>query len=62
MKLSNAEILLKAAEFLADENLVWSSDFEAVRLPLSAMLRAEASNNFTSPFARQIAEKVLADA
>jgi hypothetical protein len=32
--------LLRASDFLADNNLVWSDDLESIRKPLSATLRA----------------------
>jgi len=56
------DLLLQAADFLATDSLVWSDDFEAIRLPLSALLRSEASQEFGSFFARQIANRLMAEA
>lgn len=60
--LSDKALLLQAADLLADDKLVWSDDLEVIRVPLSALLRTEASQNFGSVFARQIATRLMAEA
>ena len=52
--------LLTAAQLLRDSNLVWSSDFEAVRVDLASWLSAEA--DFITahrPAAVRVANQIL---
>ena len=56
------KVLLEAADLL-DSNLVWSDDFEQIRLSLGLWLRAESvKGEQASMFAGLIAEKLVADA
>jgi hypothetical protein len=46
---SDREAVHRAYELLKDDNLVWSSDFEAIRQDLVLVLRSEARQQFPSP-------------
>lgn len=49
-----------AAQFLRDENLVWSRDFDNIRKPLAAWLGAEKMRGIhADPNAREIARQLL---
>jgi len=45
---ANYQLLSDAVHLLDDENLVWSSDFELIRQPLSAWLATEARHAWKS--------------
>ena len=52
--------LLSAAQLLRDSNLVWSSDFEAIRIDLASWLSAEADfHTAHRPLAVRVANQVL---
>ena len=60
---SNYKILAKAVEVLADENLVWSDDFESIREPLAVWLRDEMRHSlYAADKAIDIAKAVIRDA
>ena len=45
---ANYQVLSKAIHLLDDKNLVWSSEFELIRQPLSAWLANEARHAWKS--------------
>ena len=52
--------LLTAAEFLRDRNLVWSQDFEAIRIDLASWLSSEADfQTAHRPHAVRLANEIL---
>ena len=52
--------LITAAQLLRDTNLVWSSDFEAVRVDLASWLSAEADfMTAHRPSAVRVANQIL---
>lgn len=54
--------LVNAAEMLRDRNLIWSSDMEAIRVPLASLLSYEADfETVNRPVILQIAERVIDD-
>jgi len=52
--------LLTAAQLLRDRNLVWSSDFEAIRINLASWLSAEADfMTAHRPHAVRVANEII---
>jgi len=54
--------LVHAAEMLRDRNLIWSSDMEAIRIPLASLFSYEAQfETINRPTILKIAERVIDD-
>ena len=54
---------IKQAEgVLLDRNLVWSADFDAIRIPLAELFRSSASmGHYAHPAILQLARIIIAD-
>ena len=57
--MSQSKTIQEAVLLLRDENLVWSSDMEDVKLELAMLLEVSASNDMTRFIAEGLAKRIV---
>jgi len=53
--------IMTAVYLLKDKHLVWSSDFEAIREPLAALLEQSVYLRFESQHIKEVADAILSE-
>jgi len=60
--MSQSKTILEAVLLLRDENLVWSSDLEDIKLELAMLLEVSANNDMTRFVAEGLAKRIVSPA
>ncbi len=57
--MSQSKTITEAVLLLRDENLVWSSDIEDIKLELAMLLEVSANNEMTKFIAEGLAKRII---
>lgn len=57
--MSQSKTITEAVLLLRDENLVWSSDIEDIKLELAMLLEVSANNEMTKFIAEGLAKRIV---
>jgi hypothetical protein len=57
--MSEMKAVVDAVALLRDENLVWSTDMQDIRLELATLLEVSANNDVTKYLAEGLAKRIL---
>lgn len=57
--MSQSKSVVEAVALLRDENLIWSSDMEDIKLELAMLLEVSANNEMTKFIAEGLAKRIM---